>query len=416
VACLVLLLGGVAGFAQQPAVQKKEPDKKDTQEPREDRLEDLIAEALRNNPDIRVAEAKVSEAEAELQKTRVATAQKVATLVQSIEIAIKVRDEAEQRYRTTQRIHTQSKGVVSLEELRTADLAWKRAIFEVVKLQGEMPGLLGKMPGKLGQQKADADKESNAQAATARALLWLAVQQAVGSGESNSSLARLLAASALSEVKIEPEGSIADRMRKALDKPIDIDVSDKPMNEVLDKISGLLENAITFRIAPAKPRDGATVFHATTLVSVHFSKTPAGAMLQALNDSVPALAFVVRDYGILVCEADSLPPDAVLLHRFWKSGTADSDSKNPPAEGIIQGTITEVDDRSGHVRIHTDGGQRGLAKGHTLEAYREGSNPTYLGTIRILDVAATSAVGKPIGKVHDRIKKGDKVTSKLTEK
>src|SRR5262249_55447703 len=154
-------------------------------------------------------------------------------------------------------------------------------------------------------------------------------------------------------------------------------VSDKPFNEVLEKISGLLENAITFRIAHAKPRDGATVFHATTLVSVHFSKIPAGAVLQALNDTVPALAFVVRDYGILVCEADSLPPDAVLLQRFWKSGTADSNAKNPPASGGIEGEVTEVDEKSGLVRIATNDRSAVLAKGHTLDVYRDSPKPLY---------------------------------------
>jgi hypothetical protein len=410
------LLGGVAVVAQ-PTTPPQQPAPEKKAEAPPDSLDNLIAQALRNNPDIHVAESRVREAEAELQRTRVATAQKVSTLHHSIVIAKKVRDEAEQRYITLQRLYNTAKGTTSMEEMRGAKLAWERAIYDVIKLEFEMPALLGIMPGKLGKQKAEADKEGGeANLATARALRFLAVQQAVGSGETDSSVARLLAAAALSDVKAGPEGSIADRMRKALDKPIDLGVSDKPMNEVLEKISGLLENAITFRIAPAKPRDGATVFHATTLVSVHFSKTPAGAVLQALNDSVSALAFVVRDYGILVCEADSLPPDALLLHRFWKSGTADSDVKNPPASDLIVGEVKEIDQKSGLVRISTNGSDKGLAKGHTLEVYRESPKPLYVGTIRILDVAPTRAVGKPFGKMHEAIKIGDKVTSKLTEK
>jgi hypothetical protein len=422
-ALAILFLGAMA-FAQQPSTTKSDakdnkgtPGKSaDAQKPAS--LDDLITQALKGNADIRVAESKVQEAEAELQRTRLATVQKVTVLYHGIDVARKTRDEAEQRYLTSKRLYETAKGTMSMEELRGAKLTWDRYIAEVTKLEAEMPALLGKMPGKIGQQKTDVSTEDKAhELAADRALRWLAVQQAVGSGEAESSAARLLAAAMLGEVKTGPEGSIADRMRKALDKPIDIDVSDKPMNEVLDKISGLLENAITFRIAPAKPREGATVFHATTLVSVHFSKTPTGAVLQALNDSVPALAFVVRDYGILVCEADSLPPDAVLLHRFWKSGVAESELKNPPVDGEIRGDVAEIDEKAGLVRIRInteDQHYLSLGKGHTLEVYREGPKPLYLGTIRILDVLGAAAVGKPVGKMSELINKGDKVTSKLS--
>jgi hypothetical protein len=55
-----------------------------------------------------------------------------------------------------------------------------------------------------------------------------------------------------------------------------------------------------------------------------------------------------------------------------------------------------------------------LGKGHTLEVYREGPKPLYLGTIRILDVLGAAAIGKPVGKMSEPIKKGDKVTSMLS--
>jgi hypothetical protein len=413
-------MGGAAVLAQQPAAPQKPAPEKKAEAPANP-LDDLIAQALRNNPDILVAEAKVREAEAELQRTRVGTAQKVASLQASIDIARKAREEAENRYRTVERLHAAGRGAAAQEDLRSAKLAWDRAIYDVVKLEGEMPALLGKMPGKLGQQKADANKVSDAVDTTAaHALRWLAVQQALQAGETDNSAAlRLLAASRLREAKAEPEGSIADRMRKALDKPISIEVANKSLNEVLDKISDMLDKGITFRIAPAKPRDGATVFHATTLVSANFKNTPTGAVLQALNDTVPALALVVRDYGVLVCEADSLPPDAVLLHRFWKSGVAASDVKNPPADGEIRGEVTEIDEKSGLVRIKMDAADQKymlLGKGHTLEVYREGPKPLYLGTIRIVDVSGATALGKPVGKAAEPIKKDDKVTSKLSGK
>jgi hypothetical protein len=409
-AVLVLLLGTVAVVAQPTTPPQKPTAEKKTVAP-PDPLDDLIAQALRNNPDIRVAEAKVREAEAELQRIRVATAQKVAALHQAIESARESRDTARQLHETVARLA--DTGQAPHADLLKAQAASRLAVAEIAKLEAEMPGLLGKMPGRLGQQKAESSTESRADVAVARGLRWLALQQELGSGETGSSVARLLAAAALSEVKAGPEGTIAERMRKALDKSIEIKSENMSLKDVLEHISDLAENGITFRIAPTQ---GEGVINGTQLVSLQFSKIPVGAVLQALNDHLPDLAFVVRDYGILVCAAKNLPPDAVLLHRFWKSGTADSNAKNPPASGRIEGEVTEVDEKSGLVRIETNGSDLGLAKGHTLEVYRTNPKPVYIGTIRILDVAPGIAVGRPGGKRQETIKKGDKVTSRLTDR
>src|SRR3984957_10391985 len=52
-------------------------------------LEEMLEQALRNNPDIKVAEAKLHEAEAELNRTRLAVTQKVATLYAALDAARK---------------------------------------------------------------------------------------------------------------------------------------------------------------------------------------------------------------------------------------------------------------------------------------------------------------------------------------
>jgi hypothetical protein len=441
IAVAALLVGGVALAAQQPAApQKPAPEKKAETPPNP--LDDLIAQALRNNPDILVAEAKVRESEAELQRTRVTTAQKVASLQASIEIARKVRDEAEQRYRTANHLFTTGRGATAEGDMRAANLAWERAIYEYVKLEGEMPALLGKMPRKLGQQKAEVDAGPKDDVAASQALRWLAVQRGVQLGERVDTVARLLAASTLHEVKAGPEGSIADRMRKALDKPIDIDVDEKALNLVLEKISEMLDKGITFRVAPAKPRDGATVFHATTLVSANFKNTPAGAVLQALNDTVPALAFVVRDYGVLVCEADSLPPDAVLLHRFWKSekpvpeghrtvseellqsrneqlealmddvnARLSKIQANETAPGRVRGAVSVVDEKAGIVSISIDT-DKGVTKGLRLHVFRLEPRQ-YVGIVRIEEVRNGEAVGKLLGKPRTAVKVGDRVIDRI---
>src|SRR5215469_3745646 len=59
------------------AAKQKAPQKKSA-------LEEMLAEALKNNPDIRVAAAKLAEADAELNRTRLQVTQKVASLHHAI--------------------------------------------------------------------------------------------------------------------------------------------------------------------------------------------------------------------------------------------------------------------------------------------------------------------------------------------
>ena len=420
-ASLSILLVGVAAFAQQPAAPPKDPkEKKAEQAPQPGSLEDLLSQALRNNPDIRVAEAKVREAEAELQRTRIATAQKMAVLHASIEIARKARDEAEQRFRTTQRLYQTGKGLESEEGMRTAKLAWERAIHEVVKLESEMPALLGKLPGKLGED----NKAQAGSAATQRAIHWLQLMQLVEQDHIPFPdeigwypPAEALVGS-LRAREAAPKGTMAERIRKALDTPINGDYKGKPIAEIIKDFEKKLDG-IAFRVAISPIPD--------RQMDINLGQVPLGSAIQAINDIIPDHRFVVRDYGILFTRKDWLPPGALLLHDFWKSdagkdkpkgeGRGAPEGKNPPP-GELQGSVKAVDDTSGLVTI-TIGSDAGLAKGHTLEAYRLGTvktGPKYLGTVRILEVRPSEAVAKPVGRLHEAIQTGDSIASKIPDK
>ena len=83
--CLTVFLTGSAALGQQsgqpPKPQDPPKEKKPTQ------LEEWLSEALRNNPDIRVAEAKYREAEAELNRARMLAVQKVVTAQHNVDAA-----------------------------------------------------------------------------------------------------------------------------------------------------------------------------------------------------------------------------------------------------------------------------------------------------------------------------------------
>lgn len=85
---------------------------------------------------------------------------------------------------------------------------------------------------------------------------------------------------------------------------------------------------------------------------------------------------------------------------------------NPPPVAI-SGKIEKIDGDLVMINVGTD---EGLAKNHTLEVFRLAPQPKYLGTLRIVEVTARSAVGRlvPAAGVRADLKVGDRVASRLT--
>jgi hypothetical protein len=94
------------------------------------------------------------------------------------------------------------------------------------------------------------------------------------------------------------------------------------------------------------------------------------------------------------------------------SSTPDQSAERRRPPENLEGTIKATDRQSGTVTVSI-GSDAGLRKGHTLEVYRLKPNPTYLGTIQILDVRPTEAVAKPPTGSRAGIEVGDQVTSSI---
>src|SRR6516165_2271150 len=150
------------------------PEDKD-KKPAKSKLEEMLEQALANNPDIRVAEARVREAEAKLSKTRLEVTQKVATLYAAIESARQGLANAEADLERLNALR--AKGVVGQEDLGRVRLQVATAKAELAKLQAEAAYLLGKAPGEK-EKTASTDKQVEA------GLRWLAaIQLAQGQDE-----------------------------------------------------------------------------------------------------------------------------------------------------------------------------------------------------------------------------------------
>jgi hypothetical protein len=230
-------------------------------------LDEMLAEALRNNPDIRVAAAKVQEAEAELLKTRLEVIDKVKHHHSTLQ-------EARERLQTAERLFAAH--AISQEELAAAKLL-------VAKFEAEGTYLLGNMR-------------------TARA------------GE-HLQIGLDLTVNPSSKAPLAPQSprlsdEVATKLANALNQRVNIDFEEGPLVELFSYLQEKYQIQMTMNVAGPDGQKRKTK-------SVRVVGAPLGALFQMLTDFNPGLAFVVRDYGILAADANSLPPGAQTVHEFW---------------------------------------------------------------------------------------------------
>jgi hypothetical protein len=332
-------------------------------------LEEALAEALKNNPDLRAAAAKVALAEAELHRLRLQVVQKVVNAHRAVEVAKSAVKSAQADYDRARTL--QGRGAISREEFGSAEQAMLKAKANLAAAESELAYLLGKPAGGGAGEK-----------------------RAAGLSERRQELIRHL--DRLIEAR-SVKGPVADKLRKALDKPVSVKFSETSVADALKELGkGIAGVHVQMTVYPANK------------VTANFTDVPLGAVLQFLEDAAPDMRIAVRAYGLLV--AREVPTGAVPLDDFWKGGVREEadGAKGPPAG--VEGEVKKVE--GGLVQISV-GSDAGLAKGHTLEVFRLRPAPKYLGQVRIVEVKPTEAVGKVVGRPLGEIQKGDRVASRI---
>jgi hypothetical protein len=377
-------------------------------------LDDLLAEALRNNPDIQVAQAKLHEADAQLNRARLQVMQKIVAYHHNLEAQKAQVVAAEADFRRTKELA--EKGLISEHLVHTAAANLTAAKSRLAEIQAELPYLLGKQPVKTAAQSltelSRLEQLRRFQYLHALSLAQSAWQEKGREDEKASVASALLWLARMQNADASLPSSVADKIRKALDTPVKLQVERISLGEIfLTLLPDQLPN-LSFHLVADKQRD-----IKTQPIELRFKQPiPLGAALQAIQDSVPELRIAVREYGFLVTWADQLPPDAVLVQEFWKGGAGKSSGasrtgkKNPPPHQV-SGLVTQVNS-TGLMRINV-GSDAGLAKGHTLEVFRLKPRPLYLGMIEIIEVSGSHAVGKALGNFKDKLQVGDQVASQI---
>jgi hypothetical protein len=383
--------------------EEKTSEPKEKKEEARSKLEEALAQALKLNPDIRVAAAKVSEAEAELNRVRLQVVQRVVQAYQAVEAAKATADFRQNEYKRIKQA-----GNAAASELAEREKYLAAAKAQLAAAQAEVAYLVGQSPAVTGR-KAEANVRG--------AIL------ADYDGDGNLEILFLNEAGravrfwdlAAGSLKVEP-GPMADKIRKALQRPIRITVNAEPLTTIVKSVKDSAPE-----LSLQMQNDDALQALQERKVTANWQDIPLGAVLQFVEDMLPAYRIVVRDYGLLLAHINTVPPGAQTLKDFLrgdnqKQAPGNTQGLRPPARAV-EGTVAEVDEKDGLIKLSV-GSAAGLTKGQKLEVYRlptNGQPAMYLGRLSVIEVTTTSAVSRREGKVLrlGPIQPGDRVTNQL---
>ncbi len=254
------------------------------------KLEEMLSEALKNNPDIRVATANLALAEAELNRTRLQVTQKIVALNQDIDSARKAVEYAKEVLAAYESQY--KSGQLPFEKVVSARTAFVSATAKLAAAEAELPYVLGKVR----------------KPAAAEAAPQVRFRYQLGfnhDGDLDLSVAK-------AKVNIPH----SDKLRKALQTPVKVDYKDMTFDAILKdlskKVAGLSFRNLFSSITNSAERK----------LSLRFEEAlPVSAILQALKDETNC-SFFVREYGILATGDGNVPSRALTVEEFLRQKPA----------------------------------------------------------------------------------------------
>jgi hypothetical protein len=333
----LLLVLGLAVSAQPPPDPTKKPppgtpggEPLTQPQPPAGSLDAVLAAALKNHPDVRLAEAKRQVAEAELAQAKLAVAQKVTAAHAKVQSARVQVTAAEKDLNRLKALGKHPRLEVPRQQVEQAEAALAAAKANLAAAEAEFRTAAGLPLGTpIAAERGYLDTVARTLAALNRpddVAERLAVYE-------RSFAAQLLAAAV---AKPQP-GSATDKLRQLVDKPVALDLKDRvpfdqAMQELLAK-SGLGELTVRYPDwASAK-----YLKDPPTVGPLRGEQTAAGWLQLILDDFNLEVArgktfpdhkpgkydVYIREYGLLVTQAELAPPGAVTLADFVRQMRAE---------------------------------------------------------------------------------------------
>jgi hypothetical protein len=283
------------------------------QPPAKSKLERMLEKALHNNPDIRLAEAKLQEAQAELNKVRLQVAQKAVSLHHAWATQKAVVDHEQRKIARVRDLF--AKRAIAREEVEAAEENLAIAKAKLAEIEAQMPYVMGEQPlaggpggmhMMMGGPPGMLPGMGGIMGAGGGGMMGGTGGASMGGG---AGMMGMMGASKAGAV--EPDS--AKRIRKVLETRVRVNYNKATVSMILEHLAKKVPGFSCRNLLHLSPN-----IQEVGLDLAFDYDLPVGAILEAIEDALlpGQVSFLVRDYGLVLMPRPLAPAGALSVGAF----------------------------------------------------------------------------------------------------